>query len=241
MRAERHVLQYKCCLEPYSDVTFYLTLRRKPKFYQNSLFVPSALITVMAVLGYHLPVESGEKVSLQITVMLSLAVFQQLVSDKLPPSADSTPLIAKYFNFSLCLVGMTCLMAVVVIAIHYQGNTRMPDWLYNIGVLRLSKITLVCVEHLNGVPEQIQNNNHVENCRKHKENSYCDKLHIMEQSPKEYYSIQSGNPVIKAPNVDYEEAWKKLAIVVDRLCFFLFIVVCCTGICVFFYHFQVQM
>lgn len=95
MRAERHVLQYKCCLEPYSDVTFYLTLRRKPKFYQNSLFVPSALITVMAVLGYHLPVESGEKVSLQITVMLSLAVFQQLVSDKLPPSADSTPLIGR--------------------------------------------------------------------------------------------------------------------------------------------------
>lgn len=46
-------------------------------------------------------------------------------------------------------------MAVVVIAIHYQGNTRMPDWLYNIGVLRLSKITLVCVEHLNGVPEQV--------------------------------------------------------------------------------------
>lgn len=63
----------------------------------------------------------------------------------------------------------------------------------------------------------------------------------MEQSPKEYYSIQSGNPVIKAPNVDYEEAWKKLAIIVDRLCFFLFIVVCCAGICVFFYHFQVQM
>lgn len=95
MRAEKHVLQYKCCPEPYSDVTFYLTLRRKPKFYQNSLFVSSALITVMAVLGYHLPVESGEKVSLQITVMLSLAVFQQLVSDKLPPSADSTPLIGR--------------------------------------------------------------------------------------------------------------------------------------------------
>lgn len=63
---------------------------------------------------------------------------------------------AKYFNFSLYLVGMTCLMAVVVIAIHYQGNTRMPDWLYNIGIVRLSKITLVCVEHLNGVPAQVK-------------------------------------------------------------------------------------
>lgn len=50
---------------------------------------------------------------------------------------------------------MTCLMAVVVIAIHYQGNTRMPDWLYNIGIVRFSKITFVCVEHLNGVPAQV--------------------------------------------------------------------------------------
>lgn len=63
----------------------------------------------------------------------------------------------------------------------------------------------------------------------------------MEQSSEECYSNQSADPVIKAPNVDYEEAWKKLAIIVDRLCFFLFIVICCSGICVFLYHFQVQM
>lgn len=95
LKAERHVLYYGCCPEPYPDVTYYLKLKRKPQFYLINLIVPSMLITVMAALGYYLPVESGEKVSLQITVMLSLAVFQQLVSDKLPPSADSTPLIGR--------------------------------------------------------------------------------------------------------------------------------------------------
>ena len=98
LTAERRVMHYGCCPEPYPDITFYLTLRRKPNFYLISLFVPSALITLLAVLGYFLPVESGEKVSLQITVMLSLAVFQQLVSDKLPPSADTTPIIGKLID-----------------------------------------------------------------------------------------------------------------------------------------------
>jgi hypothetical protein len=98
MKAERHVVYYGCCPEPYPDVTYYLVLKRKPNFYLINLIIPSMLITVMAALGYFLPVESGEKVSLQITVMLSLAVFQLLVADKLPPSADATPIIGKTLN-----------------------------------------------------------------------------------------------------------------------------------------------
>ena len=42
---------------------------------------------------------------------------------------------------------MTCLMAVIVIATYYQGNTAMPLWLYNVGVIKLSKITFVDVEN----------------------------------------------------------------------------------------------
>ena len=91
--AARHVLYYPCCPEPYPDVTYYLNLNRKPNFYIINLIIPSFAITVMALLGFLLPVESGEKVSLEITVMLSLAVFQLLVADKLPPSAEVTPLI----------------------------------------------------------------------------------------------------------------------------------------------------
>jgi hypothetical protein len=45
------------------------------------------MITVLVVLGFILPVSSGEKVSLEITVMLAMSVFQLLVADNLPPSA----------------------------------------------------------------------------------------------------------------------------------------------------------
>lgn len=93
---QRHNILYNCCPAPYPDVTFYIYMKRKPAYYVTNILIPSIMITVLTVLGYFLPVESGEKVSLVITVMLAMSVFQLLVADKLPPSADSTPWIGKY-------------------------------------------------------------------------------------------------------------------------------------------------
>jgi hypothetical protein len=42
----------------------------------------------VAVLGFLLPPASGEKVNLEITVLLSLAVFQLIVLELMPPSGN---------------------------------------------------------------------------------------------------------------------------------------------------------
>ncbi|KAJ8304971.1 hypothetical protein KUTeg_018554 [Tegillarca granosa] len=149
----RHVVYYNCCPEPYPDVTFYLKMVRKPKFYIVNIIIPSFLITVMGVFGFLLPCESGEKVSLEITVMLSLAVFQILVADSLPPSAETIPYIAIYFDFSLFLVGYATVMSVVVNFLHYRGNEEIPriirriffDWLSKIVFIKAPKTNRVSI------------------------------------------------------------------------------------------------
>ncbi|GFS05180.1 neuronal acetylcholine receptor subunit alpha-7-like precursor [Elysia marginata] len=50
----RHELKYGCCPEPYPDVTFYVTMKRKPLFYVLNLLFPCLLITAVALLGKHL-------------------------------------------------------------------------------------------------------------------------------------------------------------------------------------------
>lgn len=90
---ERHVLYYNCCPEPYPDVTFYIVMKRRPAFYLLTMIFPCILTSCVAALGFLLPTESGEKVSLEITVLLSLAVFLLLVSESLPPSSDNFPVI----------------------------------------------------------------------------------------------------------------------------------------------------
>ena len=92
---ERHVLYYNCCPEPYPDVTFYVIMKRRPDFYLLTMLFPVILTSAVAALSFLLPVESGEKVSLEITVLLSLAVFLLLVSEALPPSSDDFPIIGR--------------------------------------------------------------------------------------------------------------------------------------------------
>jgi hypothetical protein len=53
-------------------------------------------------------------VSLVITVMLSMSVFQLLVADKLPPSADATPLISKLHYVFLIVYDLRILITRLV-------------------------------------------------------------------------------------------------------------------------------
>ena len=62
--AKRNEVIYECCPEPYLDITFIIKLRRRTLYYFFNLIVPCVLIASMAVLGFTLPPDSGEKLSL---------------------------------------------------------------------------------------------------------------------------------------------------------------------------------
>ena len=62
--AIRNEVVYECCPAPYLDVTFTIKIRRRTLYYFFNLIVPCVLIASMAVLGFTLPPDSGEKLSL---------------------------------------------------------------------------------------------------------------------------------------------------------------------------------
>ena len=70
-------------------------VERKYFFFVMNLVIPCALIACMIFLVFLLPPKSGERISLGITVMLSMAIFQELSSQKLPSSSDNFPLLGK--------------------------------------------------------------------------------------------------------------------------------------------------
>lgn len=55
---------YECCKEPYPDVTFTVTMRRRTLYYGLNLLIPCVLISALALLVFLLPADSGEKISL---------------------------------------------------------------------------------------------------------------------------------------------------------------------------------
>ncbi len=100
MPAKKNVILYGCCSDPYPDITFTLHLKRRASFYIFNLLIPCMMISFLAPLGFYLPADSGEKVSLGVTVLLALTVFQLLVAESMPPS-ESVPLIGKRTEESL--------------------------------------------------------------------------------------------------------------------------------------------
>lgn len=114
-----------------SQITFYITIRRKTLFYTVNLILPTVLISFLCVLVFYLPAEAGEKVTLGISILLSLVVFLLLVSKILPPTSLVIPLIAKYLLFTFVMNFLSVLVTVVVINFNFRGprTHTMPNWI----------------------------------------------------------------------------------------------------------------
>ena len=92
---KRNVKYYACCKEPYPDLTFEILMKRGSLFYIINLIAPCFLIFLVSFLGFFLPVESGEKVNLEMTILLALVVFLLMVGDTMPPTPDCVPILGK--------------------------------------------------------------------------------------------------------------------------------------------------
>ena len=80
---------------PFPRVRFTLFLRRKPMFYMINIITPCITMSLLALLVFYLPPDSGEKVSLGITVLLSFSVFLLLVAENVPKTSEFVPLLGK--------------------------------------------------------------------------------------------------------------------------------------------------
>ncbi|XP_013789916.2 acetylcholine receptor subunit beta-like 1 [Limulus polyphemus] len=114
-----------------TDISFYITIRRKTLFYTINLILPTVLISFLCILVFYLPAEAGEKVTLGISILLSLVVFLLLVSKILPPTSLVLPLIAKYLLFTFLMNTGSILATVIIINWNFRGprTHRMPNWI----------------------------------------------------------------------------------------------------------------
>ncbi|GAB6027786.1 Cholinergic receptor, nicotinic, alpha [Chamberlinius hualienensis] len=121
MVVKRNVVFYSCCEEPYPDVTYTIILRRRPLFYAFNLILPCVLITGIALMSFYMPSDSGEKVTLGITTLLSMTVFLMVIGESMPPTSEKLPLIGIYYGVTISLVTFATGLAVVTLNIHHRG------------------------------------------------------------------------------------------------------------------------
>ncbi|XP_040572119.1 acetylcholine receptor subunit alpha-like 1 [Lepeophtheirus salmonis] len=128
--AVRNEKYYPCCEEPYPDIIFYLTLRRKSLFYTVNVIIPCVGISFLSVLVFYLPSDSGEKVSLSISILLSLTVFFLLLAEIIPSTSIAVPLLGKYLLFTMILVTFSVMLTIGVLNVNFRtpATHKMAPW-----------------------------------------------------------------------------------------------------------------
>ena len=83
-----------CCpSNGYSHVVFTLALRRRYKFYLMNIVLPCLMLSALILVGFLLPPDAGEKISLGISVLLAFTVFLLMIADSIPRTSLAIPLI----------------------------------------------------------------------------------------------------------------------------------------------------
>ena len=67
-----------------SVVKFYIHLERLPAYYLLNIIIPSIVLAFLSAFAFYVPVDSGEKLSLSITILLSFSVFLLILSENTP-------------------------------------------------------------------------------------------------------------------------------------------------------------
>ncbi|KAG7471977.1 hypothetical protein MATL_G00103700 [Megalops atlanticus] len=191
--------KYECCTEIYPDITYSFIIRRLPLFYTINLIIPCLLISCLTVLVFYLPSECGEKITLCISVLLSLTVFLLLITEIIPSTSLVIPLIGEYLLFTMIFVTLSIIITVFVLNVHHRSprTHNMPQWVRRVfldlvpRVLFMKRPSAVCKDNCKKLIEMM-----------HKKGSapsfwpgeHLPKTQLLCRSPSSQYSILLEEP-----------------------------------------------
>lgn len=97
------------------------------------------------MLVFYLPSDCGEKVTLCISVLLSLTVFLLVITETIPSTSLVIPLIGEYLLFTMIFVTLSIVITVFVLNVHYRTpmTHTMPEWVRSVFLGVLPRVMLM--------------------------------------------------------------------------------------------------
>ncbi|XP_028447681.1 acetylcholine receptor subunit alpha isoform X1 [Perca flavescens] len=240
-RGWKHWVYYACCPDtPYLDITYHFLMLRLPLYFIVNVIIPCMLFSFLTGLVFYLPTDSGEKMTLSISVLLSLTVFLLVIVELIPSTSSAVPLIGKYMLFTMVFVIASIIITVIVINTHHRSPSThtMPDWVRKVFIETIPNIMFFSTMKRPGKEN------------KTKSSIYGADFDISDISGNQTSSIPYQSPITKNPDVrsaiegvkyiaetmksDEEsnnaaEEWKFVAMVLDHILLCVFMAVCLIG------------
>ncbi|XP_063285827.1 acetylcholine receptor subunit alpha-1-A isoform X3 [Pelobates fuscus] len=240
-RCWKHWVYYDCCPDkPYLDITYHFLLQRLPLYFIVNVIIPCLLFSFLTGLVFYLPTDSGEKITLSVSVLLSLTVFLLVIVELIPSTSSAVPLIGKYMLFTMMFVIASIVITVIVINAHHRSPSThiMPQWVKKVFMETIPNIMFFST--MKRPSEQ-----------KQRKNIFTEDMDISDISGKlGPAEVAHQSPVLKSPdvknaidgvkyiaetmNADKEsnkgsEEWRFTAMVLDHILLLVFMIVCIIG------------
>ncbi|XP_046573450.1 neuronal acetylcholine receptor subunit alpha-6-like [Haliotis rubra] len=115
----------------YAMTSFNMTLKRKPSLVILTTLLPVLVLGLVNVVVFLIPVESGEKVSFAITVLLSFTVSLSFVTGLLPQNADSLPIFTVFIVGMFVMSSIYVFLAIWIVQVFHRDAAikPVPSWM----------------------------------------------------------------------------------------------------------------
>ena len=111
-----------------SNIVLKMSLKRNADAYHVTFFVPCLFLSIIMFLAFIVPTETGERLNLIVTVLLTIIVFQQLTLDIIPPY--SFPILSQYYFFCLILAFSSTVIDIILLNVYTRSGRCLPDILH---------------------------------------------------------------------------------------------------------------
>lgn len=107
---------------PFRTARLSIVLKRRPNYVIINVFVPIFILSILNLMTFLLPVESGEKMGMTLAIFLTFAVFVTLISDSMPKSSENLSVFGNYVGGQLIISGMTIVLETIVIKVYLKES-----------------------------------------------------------------------------------------------------------------------
>lgn len=69
-------------------------------YYTYNIIIPCVMLSILTLLCFWMKPDSGEKISLGLTILLAFSVFMLLIAENMPSTSVHVPIIGEFLNIS---------------------------------------------------------------------------------------------------------------------------------------------
>nr|XP_006133697.3 5-hydroxytryptamine receptor 3B [Pelodiscus sinensis] len=115
----------------FAQIQFNVVIRRRPLLYVVSLLIPSLFLMLIDLASFFLPPNCGTRITFKTSVLVGYTVFKVNMSDQLPVTAASTPLIGVFFTVCMALLVLSLSKSILLVKFLHLGEDPVREKLFS--------------------------------------------------------------------------------------------------------------